>query len=214
VVDSRSGLAIGRHFSVSGQSFVVVGTVVDRTLAGGEPDVYVPLADAQRAVFGGRPLITAVLTRGIPVRVPAGLVLYSNNRIEQQSVDQQAAAVASINNARLFMWFIAAVIVAALVYVTALERTRDFAVLKALGASSRLLFAGLAVQAVLVSLVAAAVAGVIANFMTALFDQPVDIPSSAFLILPLSALVVGLLASVAALRRAVSVDPAMAFAGA
>lgn len=213
VVDTLSGLAIGQHFNVAGQRFVVVGTVVDRSLAGGTPDVFVPLADAQRALFGGRPLINAVLTRGSPVGA-AGLSLYSSGQIVQQSVDQQADAVSTIDNFRVFMWVIAAVIVAALVYVTALERTRDFAVLKALGASSRLLFAGLALQAVLVAVVAAAVAAVIANFMTGVFTQPVSVPPSAFVVLPLSALVVGLLSSLVALRRAISVDPAMAFAGA
>jgi putative ABC transport system permease protein len=213
-VDAALGLTVGQRFSVAGQSFVVVGTVVGRTLAGGSPDVYVTLGDAQRAVYGGRPLISAVLTRGTPADVPMGLALYSNTRIEQQSLDQQSSGVSSINNTRFFMWFIAAVIVAALVYVTALERTRDFAVLKALGASSRLLFAGLAFQAVVVSLLAAAVAAIIANFMTGLFAQPVDIPPSAFVVLPISALVVGILASLAALRRAISADPAMAFAGA
>jgi putative ABC transport system permease protein len=100
------------------------------------------------------------------------------------------------------------------VYVTALERTRDFAVLKAVGASTRLLFAGLAAQAILVALAAAIIAAILANFMTGIFAQPVDIPSSAFFILPLSALIVGLIASLAALRRAASVDPSAAFAGA
>jgi putative ABC transport system permease protein len=214
VVDTLSGLAIGQHFNVAGQRLVVVGTVVDRTLAGGTPDVFVPLVDAQKALFGGRPLINAVLTRGSPVNPPTGLSVYSSEQIVQQSVDQQAAAVSSIDNFRVFMWVIAAVIVAALVYVTALERTRDFAVLKALGASSRLLFAGLALQAVLVAVVAAAVAAVIANFMTGVFTQPVSVPPSAFLVLPLSALIVGLLSSLVALRRAISVDPAMAFSGA
>jgi putative ABC transport system permease protein len=213
-VDSSLGLTLGQRFRVTGQSFVVVGTVTGRTLAGGSPDVYVTLRAAQRALFGGRSLITAVLTRGVPSQVPKGLALYSNARIEQQSLDQQSAGVASIDNTRYFMWLIAAVIVAALVYVTALERTRDFAVLKALGASSRLLFAGLAFQAVLVALSAAAIAAIISNFMTGLFAQPVDVPASAFVVLPIAALVVGLLSSVAALRRAVSADPAMAFQGA
>jgi putative ABC transport system permease protein len=113
----------------------------------------------------------------------------------------------------MFMWVIAAVIIAALVYVTALDRTRDFAVLKALGSSSQLLFVGLAIQAVLVALFAAVLAEVIANFMKGLFQQPVDIPGSAFVVLPLAAVVVGLLSSLAALRRAVSADPALAFAG-
>jgi putative ABC transport system permease protein len=214
VVDTALGIGVGAHFTVSGVPLVVVGTVTGRTLAGGAPDVYVSVASAQQATFGGRQLISAVLTRGTPDRPPAGLALYSAAQIEQRSLAQQASGVSSINNARAFMWVIAAVIVASLVYVAALERTGDFAILKALGASSGRLFAGLAFQAVLVALVAAGVAAAIANFMTGLFAQPVDIPSGAFYLLPLTALVVGLLASVAALRRAVSVDPALAFAGA
>ena len=86
--------------------------------------------------------------------------------------------------------------------------------LKALGSTTRLLFAGLAAQAVAVALAAAVIAAILSSFMTGIFAQPVDIPGSAFVVLPLSALVVGLLASLAALRRVTSVDPAAAFSGA
>jgi putative ABC transport system permease protein len=213
VVDDRLGLGIGQRFVVSGRPFTVVGTVTGRTLFGGVPDAYVTVSDAAAAVFGGRPLVSAVLTTGTPRELPAGLAVVSNAAIENASRSQMASAVSSIDNSRDFMWFIAAVIVAALVYVSALERNRDFAVMKAIGSSSKALFFGLALQAVLVALVSAALAAVIANFMTGLFDQPVDIPRSAYVVLPVSALVVGLLASLVALRRAVSVDPAMAFAG-
>jgi len=214
VVDARLHLGIGQRFVVSGHSFRIVGVVANRSLLGGIPDAYVSLRDAQDVVYGGRPLIGAVLITGSPHNVPAGYALYSNAQIDKASLAQLASAVSSINNSRLFMWVIAAIIVAALVYVTALERTRDFAVLKAVGASTSLLFAGLAAQAVIVALTAAVIAAVLSNFMTGIFAQPVDIPGNAFVILPLSALIVGLLASLAALRRAASVDPAAAFAGA
>jgi len=177
------------------------------------PDVYVTLHDAQAAIYGGRPLANAVLTSVTPSVVPPGMAVHTNQEMEAASLSQMAAGVSSISSSRLFMWVIAAFIVAALVYVTALERTRDFAVLKALGSSSGMLFVGLAFQAVLVALAAAAVAALISNFMTGLFAQPVDIPGSAFVILPLTALAVGILSSLAALRRAVSADPAVAFAG-
>jgi putative ABC transport system permease protein len=213
VVDSRLGLGIGQRFAVAGHPFTVVGLVSDRTLDGGVPNAYITLGAAQDIVFGGRDLISGVLTTGVPKALPAGLALKTNNQVEQDSISQLASAVSSIDNTREFMWLIAAVIVAALIYVTALERTRDFAVLKALGSTSRLLFAGLATQAVVVALAAAAVGAVISTFMTGLFAQPVDIPGSAYVVLPISALVVGLVASLAALRRAVSVDPAVAFAG-
>ncbi|HEY5025706.1 MAG TPA: ABC transporter permease [Acidimicrobiales bacterium] len=213
VVDGRLGLGLGQRFAVSGNTLTVVGTVSGRTLLGGIPDAYVSLGEAQAIVFEGRPLVSAIITTGVPRSLPSGLTELSNAQIESRSLAQMASAVSSIDNSRAFSWVIAAVIVAALVYVTALERTRDFAVMKALGASSRSLFLGLAAQAVLVALAAAAIGAVLANFMTGIFDQPVDIPSSAFVVLPVSALVVGLLASLVALRRAVSVDPATAFAG-
>jgi putative ABC transport system permease protein len=49
--------------------------------------------------------------------------------------------------------------------------------------------------------------------MTGIFAQPIDYPASAYVTLPLSAVLVGLLASLIALRRAVGADPAKAFAG-
>ncbi|HXW38474.1 MAG TPA: ABC transporter permease [Acidimicrobiales bacterium] len=214
VVDSVFDVHMGGSFAVAGHVFRVVGVVTNRTLLGGTPDVYVSIGAAQRAVCGGRALIDAIVTLGRPSTVPVGLQVLTNAQVESASLHQMSSAVSSINNSKGFMWAIAAIIVAALIYVTALERTRDFAVLKALGSSSRLLFAGLATQAVAVTLIAAIVAAGISHFMTGLFAQPVAIPGSAFVVLPISAVIVGLVASVAALRRAVSVDPAAAFAGA
>ncbi len=213
VVDDRLGAPVGALLQVSARTVRVVGVTTDRSLLGGIPNVYVTLADAQAAAFGGQPIISAVVVNGIPTTVPPTLSVQSNQAVQQASLAQMAQAVSSINNSKWLMWIIAAVIVASLVYVTALERTRDFAVLKALGASSGTLFFGLALQAVAVALAAAAIAAILAQFATGVFAQPVDVPLSAYIELPISAVVVGLLASLIALRRAVSVDPALAFAG-
>lgn len=213
VVDARLGAALGRSIQIYGHTFRVVGLVQGRTLLGGFPDVYVTLPDAQAVAFGGLPLVSAVVTRGVPSSLPAGLDSMSNAAVEQATLAGMKTGVSSINNSRIFMWVIAAVIVAALVYVTALQRTRDFAVLKALGCSSARLFGGLALQAVIVAVAAAAVGMALSNFMTGVFAQPVDVPTSAYIVLPVSALLVRILASLIALRRAVSVDPAAAFAG-
>jgi putative ABC transport system permease protein len=213
VVDQRMGASLGTVVGVGGHEFRVVGITSDRTMLGGIPNMYVPLADAQAAVFQGAPIISAVVVTGSPGTLPSGLSTFTNQQIDAGSLDQMATAVSSINNSKLFMWVIAAVIVASLVYVTALERTRDFAVLKALGASSGKLYLGLAFQAVLVALIAALIAVVLAQFMTGIFAQPIDYPASAYVTLPLSAVLVGLLASLIALRRAVGADPAKAFAG-
>jgi putative ABC transport system permease protein len=213
VVDARLKVAPGAVFTVNGRLFRVVGVTTGRTLFGGQPDAYVTLGDLQASVFEGQHLIDAVLTQGRPQQLPPGLVSYTEQQVEKATISQMGNAVSSINNSKYFMWLVAAIIVASLIYVTALERKHDFAVLKALGASSPALFAGLALEAVAVTLVAAAFGATIAQFMSGIFQQPVDIPSNAYVVLPLSAVAVGLLASLSALRRAVSADPAAALAG-
>ena len=107
--------------------------VDDRTMDGGVPLVYMTLATVQRAVTGGRPLITAVATTGTPADVPAGLVVFTPTGVVTDTVTALGSAVSSIDNTRSLMWVIAAAIVASMLYVAALERKRDFAVLKALG---------------------------------------------------------------------------------
>ena len=213
VVDTGTSVATNTEVQFGSRDFRVVGTVGDRTLNGGSPVVYMPLADAQATMLGGRPLVTAVVTRGIPDRAPAGLVSLSPSRVEDATVDSLSAGASSINGLRTVMWLIAVIIVAALIYVSALQRVRDFAVLKALGASSAVLFGSLCLQAVIVTLVGAGLGVVLSTFMTGVFSQPISVPASAYTTLPLVAVGVGVIASLVALRQATGADPAAAFAG-
>jgi putative ABC transport system permease protein len=122
-------------------------------------------------------------------------------------------ATVAIDVMRWLMWIVAAVIIGAVTYLSALERVRDFAVLKAVGGSSLSLALSLAAQAVLASIAAAVLAIGLAQLLKPLFPLPVDITAQAYLALPAIAMLVGVLSSLAALRRAVGVDPALAFAG-
>jgi putative ABC transport system permease protein len=211
VAGVQAGAATGRNITVGATTFRVVGQVSDRTMLAGIPILYMTLHDAQALVLGGSPLVTAVVTRGVPARAPAGLAVLTNQAVEQSNLTSLAGAVSSINNSKIIMWLVAAMIVAALLYVSALQRVRDFAVLKALGSSSVALFGSLALQAIVVTLLAAALAVVMSNFMGGLFRQPVAIPASAFATLPVIAVAVGPVSSLVALRRVTSADPAAAF---
>ena len=213
VTDVGAGAPLGAEITVGAMPLRVVGEVTDRTMLAGVPVLYMSLPDAQALAFGGRPLITAVVTRGAPAAVPAGLAVHSDQAIERSVLNDLAGAVSSINSSKIIMWLVAAMIVAALLYVSALQRVRDFAVLKALGSSSLALFGGLALQAIIVALCAAAFGMIICNFMVGLFKQPVVIPASSFATLPAIAIAVGLFASLVALRRATGADPAAAFSG-
>jgi putative ABC transport system permease protein len=211
VVDSKVTTQLGSAFVSGGHTFRVVGIVDGATMLGGVPIVYMTVPDVDRIVTGGKPLVTAVAVQGTPAHVPAGLVVLTPSAVITDTMGQLKAAVSSIDNTRWLMWIIAAVIVAAMLYVAALERKRDFAVLKALGSSSGTLFLSLVLEAVIVTLLAAVLAELLASLLTPTFAQPIDITPDARLVLPLVAVVVGVVASISALRRVTGADPAAAF---
>ena len=211
VASTASTARVGDDISFGNTHFEVVGKVRGMTMLGGGPIFFMGLQDAQNFALGGRPLVTAVVTRGNSAVAPPGLAAFSTAEVERNARTDLSGAIKSIDNSKVFMWLVAAIIIAALLYVSALQRLRDFAVLKALGSSSALLFSSLAVQAVFVALLAAAFATVISNFMGGLFAQPVAIPVSSFATMPVVAVVVGLGSSLFALRRVTAADPATAF---
>jgi putative ABC transport system permease protein len=213
VVDTRADIGVGTDVRIGATHLRVVGTVSDRTLSAGVPMAYMTLHDAQAALLGGRPVVTAVVTTGVPQSVPDGLVALTNRQVDHETLATLASGVSSIEKSRTMMWVIAVIIVAALIYVSALQRVRDFAVLKALGSSSRSLFGSLCLQAVIVTLLAAGLGMILSLFMTGVFNQPVTVPASAYATLPIVAVAVGLVASLVALRQATGADPASAFAG-
>ena len=137
------------------------------------------------------------------------------------NADARRDLLRAMSNARsgidligLLLWLVAATIIGSVIYLSALERVHDFAVFKATGTSSATILADLVVQAVLLSLVAAGFGVLVAILIGPRFPVPVVIPVSSLLLLPTLAVAVGLLASLAGLRRAITVDPAIAFTAA
>jgi putative ABC transport system permease protein len=211
VADATLGLDVGETFLMAGREFRVSGVAEGMTFAAGVPNLYLDLADAQDIAFGGASLATTGVTRGVPERAPAGFTVLTNEQGITDGLRPLAKGIESIDTSTIFLWVVAAVIIGAVVYLTTLERSRDFAVLKAIGASSTDLFVGLAIQAVLVALVAAAAAAAVGFLLIPAFPLPVEIPTRSFVWLPIVAVVVGLAASLVGLRRTIAVDPALAF---
>lgn len=213
-VDSTTGSGIGETFLVGATSFTVVGVTEGLHFFAGIPAAYVLLADAQELAFGGQDVVTAFVTEGVPSEgVVPGLKVLSNEDARADLMRPLLSAIQTIDLCQVLLWAVAAAIIGSVVYLSALERVRDFAVLKATGSSTRSLYAGLALQSILVSLVAGALAIGIAHALGPTFPLAVEIPTGSYALLPGVALVVGLLASIGGLRRAASVDPALAFGG-
>ncbi len=209
------GFKLGDQLVLAGHPFTVVGKVSSSTALAGVPNVFLTLADAQRVAFANQPVASAIAYVGtLHGPPPAGFVALSNKEARADLLRPMKQAHSAIAFLSTLLWLVAAMIVGSLSYLSALERQRDFAVFKATGVSTPSILAGLALQAVVISVVAAVIGAFIAAVLGPAFPMQVSITRDAMLFLPVIAVIVGLVASISGLRRVAAVDPALAFGGA
>ncbi|MBU3750603.1 MAG: FtsX-like permease family protein [Mycobacterium sp.] len=204
---------IGATVEIGSRNLQIVGLVDDSTALAGQANVFLTVDGAQTLLFSGQSLISSIGLVGSPERAPSGYRLVGRTG----AVDDLLRALTGARQAMSLMagllWVVAGMIVGSMIYMSALERTRDFAVFKAVGVPTRSIMAGLAMQAIIVAVLSALLGGVLSVLLGPLFPMRVDIPTIAFVLLPVVAVTIGVLASLAGLRRAVVVDPAVAFGG-
>lgn len=212
-VSTTLGRGLGDEVEIASQRLRIVGLVENSTALANLPNVFLTTEGAQELVYGGEPLVASIGVRGSLERVPNGYRAVDRAGAIDDLLRPLKVAVNSITIVAVLLWIVAALIVGSVVYLSALERLRDFAVFKAIGVPTRSVMAGLALQAVIVALLAALVGAGLSLLLGPLFPMQVIIPTQAFVALPVVAVAIGLIASAAGLRRAVSVDPALAFGG-
>lgn len=198
---------------MGGRTFTVVGRV-DASQFGGQPVVFVPLVDAQAVAFGGAPAFTVVVTAQEVADAPAGLRALDRADAAEDALRPLQSAKDTITAVRTVLWVVAALIIGSVMYLNALERTRDVAVFKAIGLSTRFAAGGMALQAVVLGLASSLLAVVFGALLAPLFPMRVEVPVQGYLLLPVVAVVTALVGSVAGVRRSVTVSPVVAFGGA
>lgn len=214
LISSRlEGFGIGDELPIAGTPFEVVGEVSGASALAGAPNVYLLLPDAQAIGFAGQPVASAIAYRGAPTSVPEGFQLADHEAARADLLRAVEKAKSSITLITALLWAVAAAIIGAVVYLTVLERQRDFAVFKAVGVATRSILGGLALQAAILAVVSALFGSVIGTLLTPVFPMLVSLELQAHLLLPFVAVAVGLLASLVGLRRVVATDPALAFGG-
>ncbi len=211
----------------------VVGFVSDTRFNGqgslwGSPETWATVADANRPdITLADDVVQALVvrtTKGVPVaevadRIDRGTDGATSSLTIAEATDALpgVAQQRSVFNQIIGVTAVIAVVVVALFFaLLTVERTGLYGVLKAVGASSGTLFAGVVLQAVVVTLVASAI-GVAASL---LLDAVIPAGTIPFVATPsrlISSVVVLLVAAVVgcafSLRRVLRVDPAAAIGG-
>ena len=213
-LDRTLDIDVGADITVSGEPFTVVGVTEKMTVLAGIPFAFLVLPEAQVLAFTSTDVISSVLVAGELGALPDGLASLSSGEVVTQTLQPLDGAIASIDLVRALLWIVAAIIVGAVVYLSALDRQRDFAVLKAVGTSNSSLLGSLALQAVLIALGAVALAAIIQIVLAPQFPLPVTVPTRAFWQLPVFAVVMALAAGAIGMRKVLRADPSQAFAGA
>jgi putative ABC transport system permease protein len=208
------GLEIGEATSINDHPVTIVGLTSGLSFAAGIPSMYVPLVDAQAIGYGGAPLATTVVTKGLPTEALDGFVTVDNDFVEEDLLAPLVNARKTIGLVLGLLWIVAAMVIGSVVYLTSIDRSRDFAVLKATGATNQSLLAGLAFQASLLSGGASALAVVLSFGVASAFPMRVEVATASYVTLVVVAIGVALVAAGVSARRTLQIDPALAFSGA
>ncbi len=212
-VSSTLGRNVGEDLQVGAYTLRIVGIVPNSTALAKTPNIFLTTQGLQRLAYNSQPVITSIGVVGTPRQLPEGYQKLDKVAGVNDLLRPLQAAVGAITIVAALLWLVAVLIVGSLVYLSALERIRDFAVFKAIGVPTRSIMAGLALQAVVVALFAAVLGAILSQVLGPIFPITVVVPMTGYLALPGIAIAIGLLASLAGLRRAVTVDPALAFGG-
>ncbi|MCV7410284.1 glutamine ABC transporter permease [Mycobacterium florentinum] len=212
-VSSTLDRHVGDGIQVGARILKIVGIVPNSTSLAKMPNVFLTTTGLQQLAYNGQPIISSIAIQGTPRQLPDGYQTVDRAAGVADLMRAVKVAGGSITIVAVLLWIVAVLIVGSVVYLSALERLRDFAVFKAIGVPARSILGGLALQAVVVALLAAVLGALFSRLLAPLFPLLVVVPLSAYIWLPLIATVVGLLASLAGFRRAVAVDPALAFGG-
>ena len=233
LADRKTGLVLGDTIRLGRDRFRVVGLVEDAMNSGGDPAVYVTLADAltlqtaldpaaarvqaARGDGGLRPAtVAAVIARlepGADVALLTATVRQWKHLAALSQAEQEDLLLASVvDRARrqigLFLGIllsVSAVVIALIIYTMTMEKLKQIATLKLIGAPDRTIVALIVQQALILGASGLGIGLALILLVKDNFPRRV--------VLTGIILVVGLVASGLGVRAALKVDPATALGG-
>ena len=241
VADVSTGLTRGARIGLGRNMFTVVGLTRHQVNSGGDPAVYITLADAQRLQFdlapsaarvqlargtsgGSRDTVNAVVARLQP-NASADVVADAVRRWKHlAAITQEGQELiltrSLVDRARrqigLFtslLLIVSAVIIALIIYTMTMEKLKQIATLKLIGAPDRTIIGMIVQQALALGLLGFAIGATLIVNIKDYFPRRVVLEPDNVLILGMIVFVVCLVSSGLGVRAALRVDPSTALGG-
>jgi putative ABC transport system permease protein len=238
VADRRSGLELGDRVRLGRTTFTVVGLTENQVASGGDPVAFITLRDAQKLQFELAPpaarvqlargaqgtstdTVNAVVARVAPTanlesvaesarrwRHLAAVTQSEQERILSESLVDRARRQIGMFTSILLL--VSAVIIALIIYTMTMEKVRQIAMLKLIGAPDRTIVGMIVQQALALGLTGFVFGALLIANIKDYFPRRVVLEPDNVLALGGVVVLVCLLASALGVRAALKADPATA----
>lgn len=241
VADHKTGLEIGDRITLGRRSFEVVGRTENQVNSGGDPAVYMTLLDAQELQFELAPpaarrraaggaeaessdTVNAVVARlsaqADPDRVAETARRWKHLTALTQAEQEVILSQSLVDRARrqiglftMLLLVVSAVIIALIIYTMTLEKLKQIATLKLIGAPDRAIVGMIVQQALALGFVGLVISASLILSIKDYFPRRVVLEPDNMMALAGVVALVCLFASGLGVRAALKVDPATALGG-
>lgn len=241
VADRSTGLRMGERLRLGRQIFEIVGLTQGQVSSGGDPVAFVTLRDSQKLQFdlspaaarreqargvagGSSDIINAVIAR---TSANASLVevadhvrrwkhLAAFTQDEQETILSRSVVERARRQIGLFtsvLMVVSTVIIALIIYTLTIDKMREIATLKLIGAPDRTIIGLILQQALAMGAIGFSFGAIMINIAAEYFPRRVLIEPLDQLFLGAIVIAVCILASGLGVRLALKVDPATALGG-
>jgi putative ABC transport system permease protein len=241
VADRSTGLVPGDTLMLGRNRFAVTGLTTGQVTSGGDPVAYISLLDSQKLQFelappaarieiargtaeGGKDTVNAVIARlkdnvrpsDVAETVRRWKHLTALTQAEQETILTRSVVQRARQQIGLFtsiLLTVSAVIIALIIYTMTMDKIREIATLKLIGAPDRTIISMIVQQAVALGLTGFLLGTALISSVKDYFPRRVILQPEDGLALAAIVLVVCLFSSGLGVRLALSVDPAKALGG-
>ena len=241
VADRRSGLSLGDRVKLGRNHFTVVGLTENQVSSSGDPIVYLTLRDSQKLQFelapsaarretargsgvAGTNTVNAIVARVSENVLPDTVAesarqwkhLAAMTQAEQENILTRSVVERARKQIGLFtaiLLAVSAVIIALIIYTMTMDKLREIATLKLIGAPDRTIIGLIVQQALAMGVIGFGFGAVLINLIKDYFPRRVILQPADGLALATVVLIVCVLASALGVRLALKVDPGEALKG-